>query len=273
MSSKKSLLTIKSLGLGALLLGLAQTPVMGFSITLDTFNEFESGSRQDAYLNDRSGDLPSDTDNNLSTSNVFGGKRTISVSNENAGEDLIELVIRNSKATFSAGGETVGGAQIIWDGISDSSFVDLTDNGSQKSIEIMIQSLDVGTDDNEINEQGFSDLILTFELEDADGDVGTISQTFTSNDAVNNTSQYFSYASVVQKTTVVDNVDFGEIDRIRFFTSDENVGTDFVFNFVQTSEIPFTFSPGLGLLISGGFVGFLGIRSKKAQKEDLTISE
>ncbi len=116
------------------------------------------------------------------------------------------------------------------------------------------------------SQQGFVDISLVFEFEDTEGDIGTISKTFTSNESIDGTSQYFLYEDVVQTTTVVDTVDFNEIDRVAFSTLDENIGTDFTFNFIQTSNVPFEFSTGLGLLVSGGFFGFLAVKIKKAKK-------
>ncbi len=267
MFVNKNLLTIKSLGLGALLLGLVQTPVMGFS--LDLFTDFEGTNVfQRTTISAFSGQNATNSDIDTSLdSTVFGGQRTIKLTKTNSGLNLndIGLTVFNGTAGLSVpDAEAV--AEIIWDG-NDGIATDFTDDGGveQKSFQINIQSLNIGTGDGDIS--------LNFEFEDTSGNKATITQQITSNIG-SPTDVFFSYSNRVESTEDAGgDVNLMQIDYARFYTSDENDGDDFVFNFVQTSEIPFTFTPGLGLLISGGFVGFLGIRSKKAQKEDLTTSE
>ncbi len=254
MIYSKNLIPIKSLGLGALLLGLTQTPVMGFNITLDEFSSFndpENGQFVELSNRSKTNDFSVDEETGLDTSSVFGGERLIRATKQNdlRGGGIIDIF--GGQASSSADANSIMRTEIIWDG-NDGMATDFTAN-NQQSIQINISSLNLGgTGSGE-------DLTLNFELQDTLGETATISQTVNSNLA--NTDLYFTYGSRDNQ-----NLDMTKIDYVRFHTSSENIGDDFVFNFVRSSDVPFEFSPGLGLLISGGFFSFLIIRSKKANK-------
>lgn len=100
-----------------------------------------------------------------------------------------------------------------------------------------------------------NDLVLNFELQDTLGETAVISQTITSN--LENIPLYFEYSSRDNQ-----DLDMTKVDYVRFYTDSENVSDDFVFSLIETAEIPFEFSPGLGLIVSGGFFVLLRIRKK-----------
>jgi hypothetical protein len=240
--------TIAYLGLSSLLLGLVQTPAMGF--TLDAFSDFEgSGTSQTAYINLLPGfpDMPTNPNTGLDTDSVFGGQRTITVRNENSGSGTIKLNLTNQKAEFDVGSSTIGGADIVWDGfdaLNDGQNIELDGGTTQRSFQLNIESLDVGQGSNPA-------ITLNFDIKDTSGKIATISKTLTS-DINTTTNLYFAY-----QDRTGDNVNLGSIDYIRFYTSDElSPAADFEFNFIQSSKVmPFEFSPTLGLLTSVGLFG------------------
>lgn len=254
-----------TIALSSLLVGLAQTSATAF--TLDAFSDFEgNNTNQNAFINNPfgGGDSPTNTDSNLSTTNVFGGQRTISVFNKNSGSNLILLNIVNGEADFSAGASTIGGSEIAWDGWQNSTtnFRNIEDdNGAtQRSFQVNIASLDIG--------QGDTNITFNFDIEDTSGNLATISQALTK-DIPSTTSIYFPYQNRVESTNDAGgNVNLQQINYIKFYTSNENVGDDFVFNFIQSSErVPFEFSPSLGLILGGSLFGFLNLQKKLKKRQ------
>ena len=223
-------------------------------ITLDEFTSFNDPVEgQFVQLSNRSttDDFVELDETGLDTSSVFGGERLIRATKLNDIRGGGNIDVFGGQAASSAGANSIMRTEIIWDG-NDGIATDFTAN-NQQSIQINIDSLVVGGTGSE------EDLILNFELQDTLGEKATISQTVTSNLA--NVDLYFNYSSRDNQ-----NLDMTQIDYVRFHTFSENIAGDFVFNFIQSSDVPFEFSPGLGLLISGGFFSFLIIRSKKANK-------
>ncbi|MDJ0647645.1 MAG: hypothetical protein QNJ60_02970 [Xenococcaceae cyanobacterium MO_188.B19] len=271
MLYSKNLLAIKSLGLGTILLGLAQTPAMGFS--LDLFTSFQTSDFQDVTLsgNSSAGTSRTDQDQNLDTT-VFGGKRRITITKTSSqrvrgtnelilGCDL-DLGCVSGTAAINVAANVIINSEILWDGNDTSNTpTDFTIDGGvvQQGIVINIESLNLGTGDG--------DITLNFELRDTSDNVATLSQTITSNIA-SPTNIDFRYFNRIESTSDAGgDIDLTNIDYARFYTSDENVSDDFIFNYIQT-DVPFNFSPGLGLIISIGVFGFLGFRNSKTDKSE-----
>ncbi len=158
MLSHKKLLTLKSLGLGIFCCGLFQTSAMGMSITLDSFDQFETGSTfqlvntqtLDNIIPPASSTSAEYTMSGLT--NVFGGSRTIRTTKLNTALGSTSVLVGLGEASISSDSSVIGRGEIIWDGISDTmSFVDITDSGSQKSIEVNIKTVVIGSDPDETN--------------------------------------------------------------------------------------------------------------------------
>lgn len=251
--------TIKEIALTGLLLGLAQNSALGFS--LDLFTDFEGSNTFQsislpAFAN--SGAQVSDVDSSLD-STVFGASRTLRLTrlNGTATPNQANLSAFNGIASLSTPPDYANTAEIIWDGFDASNSgqnIQLDGSTVQDSFKVDITLLNIGTGDG--------DLSLNFQIKDTSGNSATITQTFTSN--INNTtSVYFPYSSRVENPSNTSNVSLTNIDYIGFYTSDENIGDDFTFDLVQTAqEVPFEFSPGLGIILGGSFFGLKSLRKK-----------
>lgn len=271
---KIKFLATSSLIFSLFLLGLSHAPVKGF--TLDAFSDVEDGSGQSVFANFDGPpfffpDVTSNVDTGLDNT-VVGGRREIQIT-ENAGSNTILFSINTISeiADFQVGNGTAATTTIIWEGLDlaggVNDYVDITDNNGevQNSIQLNISELNIG---NEIGE-GPADLNFTFEFKDQDDNKTSITNTITSAILAPGESIFFAYQERVEDPDNDPNKNGGitnleRIDYIRFYTSDENTGDDFTFNFVQTSQsIPFEFSPPLGLIIGGSFVGLNILRKTR----------
>lgn len=258
--------SIYSLAFGILLLGAIPNPAMGF--TLDLFNDTESNSTfidppgfafpydgQQAELNGSNfGGQPlvpsSDPDTGLS--DVIGGQRTLSVEENNTvatgspGGGTINLKVDTAKeeVSFNVNAGTNGSASILWDGITASD-EDLTID-DQNSFLISILSIDI-----------VSGVTLNFEVTDEFSNSGVISNPVSSTG-----NAYFLYDDVMQNPANTSNVSFKDARSIEFYTSGEPDDLDFRFDFITSSNVPFEFSPSLGIIIGGGFLGINILRKK-----------
>ena len=252
--------TASSLGLSVLFLGLSQNPAKSF--TLDAFTSFESPETSQFVETQRrepNGTTVNDEQVNLD-STVFGGSRFIQVT-KNSGSEVstVSLDVFNGDTFY--GSTSNGSAEIIWQGNDSSNTpTDITIDGTteQKSIQLDILGLDIGAGIN---------LTLNFELKDTSDNVATISQTFTQ-DILSPQTIRFPYQNRVESTSDAGgNISLANIDYIKFYTSNENVGDDFSFDFLQTSQhVPFEFSPTLGIIIGSSFIGFNILRKRSKQK-------
>lgn len=259
--------------------GLALAPAGASAFTLDAFSDIEGTSYtfggvpftddstlQQAIVNDNSplDDIPTNTNTGLN--DVFGGARTLQVQEvidpASTGGNPVELVINQgiSQVNFSAGSGTRGKAEIIYDGF------DATNSGQnikfvggivQRSIALTFDSLGINSGDLEFN----------FDLRDTSDNVLTLTRTFTDADnflsSAGSRTEYFSFDGQSNETVAVGSADLTDIDYIRFYTSSENEADDFTFSFLATSEVPFEFSPGMGLLLGGGLFGWMKLRRKQ----------
>ena len=255
------------IALSTVLLGSAQTSATGFS--LDAFTSFETNNFQSVTVSPFSpqNTVANDLDPSLD-STVFGNARTLQIEKLDAGLNLnpISFGSAGGQAGFSVPDGTTAKAEIIWDGF------DLSNNGQdieidgsdvQRSFQVNIQSLNLGN--------GNGNLDLNFDIRDTSGNVGTLTRNITSN-IDTPTSLLFAYRGGfgTESNVVANNVNLQSIDYIRFYTDDENVGDDFTFNFIQSSEeVPFEFSPTLGLILGGSLFGFLKIKKNLQRSKSL----
>jgi len=262
-------LTTSGLVLSLFFLGLSQAPVRGF--TLDTFTESNTsvfGDSQFVYLNLAPvlPDTPIDVDTGLNGGSVFGEQREISITNNNGASSPIFFSINNNnsqQANLNVGTGDSASAEIIWDGndLSNTPTDFTIDNGVvQQSLQLVVVGLDGGQD------RGVE---LNFELRDTSNNVATISQLIQEevSSMIGNTpkSFYFAYQDRVEEDPL-NPINLTQVDYIRFYTSNEDVGVDFAFDFLQTSQfVPFEFSPALGIMLGGSFIG-LNILKKRMNK-------
>ncbi len=270
-------LPIKSLGLGVLLVGLAQTSVMGF--TLDLFDDVNDTffNRQEVFENVfirgvGFSDQPTDTDT-FTNSDVVGNNRHLKItidptSNTNNSSELIveansSILSLNTDSNISSTG------LVVWNGSSTIDFADLNadaalgldleaDGDGDDSIGVIINFSDQAVTD------GLS--LTLYEGTDGsdDGTTHTISLDIPVVTGGNTETLYFEYAEYEAAGVNINSVEYMALQITGQAASDIDI--DFIETAVQ--PIPFSFSPGLGLLICGGFFGFLGFRSRK--KSELT---
>ena len=248
-----------SLGLGILLLGLVPTSAMG--VTIDLFNDVDDdpndpddNSNLQIVIRDRiNTDLLSNTDSGLS--DVIDGYRTIDLEivNQNSPSSRAEsaFYIDTSvyqdnpinKAILDTGNGLTPRTNIIWDGgdgTLGTSGVDLTDGGGHNSF-----LLDINTVLGEVT--------LSFNVEDTNNKTGSISKNITSNG-----EHFFSYNDPAASA-----VDFSSIKSISLATSNEPDSLSYSYNSLKTAvEVPFEFSPSLGIILCGSFFGVYKLRQK-----------
>jgi len=249
--------TISSLGLGALLLGLVQTPAM--SINIDLFNAPADG--QQSIEIDGSQPLNYFVNNifdGLDLNNTIGGKREIQLTligrpekNNNNGTKLTVNPTIIPKISLSTDDELKSRATILWGRDSGSALGDLTDEGRDNSFELNVKSID-------------QPVTLNFFVKDTLGNEGTISNSISSS---NNTSYFFKYSAA-------NNVEFNSIQYVKLYTSNEPESLDLSFNSITTAQaVPFEFSPGLGIVLSSGFFCFHALKKRwKNNSSDKLIS-
>jgi hypothetical protein len=244
--NKMKLSTIAYLGFSTLLLGLMPTPAMG--VTIDLFDDVEStDDPPEQFVSDRFGSSTIfDEITDTSLTNVLGGTRTIKVNKyfptTNSGSSTAQFVIRESdgRAAFSSTSGTQGTFEITWDGDFGASGIDLTDNDTKDSFLIGVVSNDLG-------------VTLNFDVFD-----GTNTATYSQAVAAGTLGNvYFPFASFSNQTALQ------QAKSIKLYSSNEPADLDFTFTlFESAQEVPFEFSPSLGIIMCGSFFGFRAIRKR-----------
>ena len=258
----------RSLGLSALLLLLSQTSAQSF--TLDAFTSFDATQNPDdsqtvsIRRNSTAGAEDKLEHNNLDPATLFGDRRTIKITKNDSDRGAILLDLFDGEAFYESGSRVHGTSEIIWDGHEDAgTWVDI-EADDQNSIELTISSLIVG---NEVDSDGIIDFNFHFEIRDTSNNFVTITRTLTSN-VITPSPIYFLYQDRVEDPDNTANTELDKIDYIRFYTSDENEGADYTFDLVQTANIPFEFSPKLGIIVIGSF-WFLDFLRRKIIKSNI----
>jgi hypothetical protein len=257
--------TISSLGLGALLLGLAQNPAMG--VTIDLFTDSQSVSRT---IKPACSSYPcsSVTYSGINESTftgldaAIGGQRYMKVdipffqpfsySQRNGSRTAyldINSLTKPEQATLITDPAITASAMFRWDG-GGSLNANLQPNG-EDSFKIDILSID-----NTVN--------LVFTVTDTNNRQGTITEQVSSGG-----EQFLKFANISNPE-----VDFKDIKSVQLATASEPQSLDFEFAFVETAkEVPFEFSPSLGIILSGSFFGFHVLKKKwKNNSSDKLIS-
>jgi hypothetical protein len=239
---------VNSFGLGALLLGVVQTPAMG--VTIDLFNDvndLEDGFQTVFDSSTTSTPVREDTDTSLS--DVLGGQRYIKVETyQKAGGGsqvggLLEVDPVLTIVGFSTGTNVKAHATLRWDG-GGSLNQDLT-LGGHNSFRLEVSTID-------------QYVTLNFKVDDTSTNSGIISKTINAPG-----TYYFPYSEA-------SGVDFTSAKSIELYTSAEPTELDFTFDFAQTdidpATVPFEFSPTLGIILCGGFFAMKNSRKKDFSK-------
>jgi hypothetical protein len=253
--------TITYLSLSILLLGLIQTPVKG--ATIDLFSDVEDDVAGEQSVKDTSANNSAVNDLDSNLTDVLGGKRTISVSktlpkNNSQTAKFAEFTIDptpgTQEASFSATASTAGTFSILWngdfDGAGSNDYIDLTENGDKDAFQINITTNDLGVK-------------LKFDVTKTDNTVATYTTdpAITAGTLGNFTIPFASFSNSSA---------FQQAKSIKLSSSSEPTELDFSFTLFQTTKIiPFEFSPSLGIIIGGGFLGLHTLRKKiKASRDN-----
>ncbi len=257
-------------------LAMAQTPARGFS--LDLFSE-EDGSNQADFYNAGSylGTFPTtgqrvvinestsgtglvygstNTDSSLST--AIGGNRhlKITASNTNNLASLETATTEYSNSlNLNTNSNVVSTGLVVWNGSSSIDYDDLTANAS------LNVDLEADNDDDDsigINVK-FADLGGTLDLTLYDGtNTHTTSQSIPTVSSGSPETLYYNFFDYSNAGVNINSVDYISMELTG------PAGSDIEIDFIETvKEIPFNFSSSLGLIVSGSFFGFLGMRRKK----------
>ncbi len=236
--------TFSSLGLGALLFGVVQSPAS--AIIIDSFTapntpdyQLVSGNSVGDYSNTRTG-----------LSNVIGENRfmRLDILEKNAPPFAgANFSVYSGTATLSTEDNVRARATFIWNGGSSLGGANLR-AGGHNSFNLRVNSID-------------RPVTLNFKVTDTNDNVGTILKSIT------NPGEYlFNYDQTL-------GVNYSSAKSIELFTSNEPSSLDFNFDLVETAydptAVPFEFSPALGVLLSGGFFGFTFLKKKFQKKIEI----
>jgi hypothetical protein len=244
---------IAYLSLSVFFLSLIQTPAK--SVTIDLFNDVDgTGTRQNAS-DDTNDGLSATNPDGLTTplSNVLGGIRRITVEKLTGSPDddgvtkaLLQVKTDESLIALSSDNSVQPGFSVLWDGDFDDSgsnnYLDLTENGDKNAFQINVTRNDLG-------------LKLNFDVTKANNTVASYTSPQIAAGTTGNLT--FPFASFSNSSA------FQEAKSIRMYSSNEAEDLDFSFTLFQTTKIiPFEFSPSLGIIIGGGFLGLHTLRKK-----------
>lgn len=230
---------VYSLCISALFLGSYQTSAMAF--TLDLFTDAQNGSSQkvtlDPDLNQFTG---SDTDMLPGTEL---GQRTLDLtisSTSPTSLGIASLKVANGKGSINSDSDTfISLAKFTW-GSALTTPKDITTGGIDNSFQLNVLTVDL---------QGST---FTFTVKDEDGDEGSVSQNISSIG-----DKYFSYQNFPA------NVDKTRIRQVSLGITGAPPSFDATFDFIKSAQqVPFDFSPSLGLVCCGGLFGLNKFRKR-----------
>ncbi len=225
--------TIAYLGLSTLLLGLMPTPAI--AVTIDLFSEVQAPITQTG-----TGSQQSSVTAALESS-IIGLERESKVEVISGTRSAL-LEVNNGIAILETGNQTKSRATFTWDGINSAGLggKNLTLGGHNSF------KLDIGYIDQSVD--------LIFEVKDTSGNTGSIIKSNISSVG----SVFFNYGTVTNNS-----VNFSSVDSISLRTNNEPPSLDFEFLLAETArEVPFEFSPSLGIIMCGSFFGFRAIRKR-----------
>lgn len=236
------LFNLLNLGFSTLLLGLISSPAMGASITLDSFSDVDNDPFQ--FVQDDSVDGSPVTDTDGATTpltGVLGGTRTISVSKDSGSNPFdTSLIIDTSlqQASFSSPSATEGSFSITYDGDFGTG-IDLTNGGANDAFAIDVVTNDLG-------------VTLNFEVFDGTN-TATLAQAIA---PLETGTTYFSFADFSNQSSLT------QAQSITLSSSNEPANLDFEFQVLESTEIPFEFSPSLGIIFCAGLFGIHKLKRK-----------
>lgn len=252
-----------SLGFGALLLGIVQSPAM--SVTIDLFKDVSSDPGNNSGSQEIDLKWPTNSGNSSidNLTDVQWGKRSLSlnISSTNSTRSIalnhgsiLQVVTDVSSfgiADLSSQSTIIASATFDWDGWqTGDSYIDLEENNDD-SLVIDVIALDQGVN-------------LTFTVTDFADNEATLTRNITQ--SVNEEPLYFRYDTSPEY--INGTVDFNQVKRVQLDV--ENTTTpalDFTFDLIETQrEVPFEFSPGLGIILSGGIFGLHWLRKKSVKQ-------
>ncbi|MGK7899052.1 MAG: hypothetical protein AB4372_36910 [Xenococcus sp. (in: cyanobacteria)] len=230
------ILTASSLVVSALLLGLSQTPARGF--TLDTFTD------GDQFISVKDG---STSDSVTGITGTDFGNRTIEL-DMTSGRGSIEIDLTPQDAIVSANGSAqMNFSKFTWgsDTATPQNFKDISGHDSL-AVEILSIDLIEGA---------------TFSFTVTDSKITPETATVSSN--LNSLgTHYFRYSDFEADNS---NIDLNSIEKVELTVSGMPPAFDTTFDFIQSAQaVPFEFSPTLGIIIAGSFIGF-NILKKRAK--------
>jgi hypothetical protein len=254
--------TIAYLGLSALLLGLMQTPAKG--ITIDEFSDVADDIAGEQSVTDTTQNNTAVTDINNNLTGVLGSQRTLSVTKtapagNNQGSKSVQLAVDPTpsihEASYSSSANTTGNFAITWDGDFDgagtNNYVDLTEGGTKDSFLVRVTTNDLGVTLN-FDVTHANNTVAHYDIPLAAGTLGR---------------RYFPFASFSNPSALQ------QAKKISLYSSDAPAELDFGFTFFSSEEepvgVPFEFSPGLGMILGGGFLGLNTLRKKMKASNNL----
>ena len=270
------ILNICTLAFGSIILGVSANPAMGF--TLDLFSETDSNTAdlyiggslfqedtlyqgQEVRVNQDSstltGLLYKSEESDTGLSNVQGGNRHLKIETSSGSKEASLAVGTTSEniLNLNTDSKTTSIGTVVWNGSSSIDFNNLNTNAA---LGLDLESFDPDDDSLGINIE-FADQGGSLELTLSDGaNTHTDTQSIP---IVNNTppkSIYFDYG-----TYEAESININSIQYIAAEISGPPA-SDIDLNFLETAvrPVPFEFSPGLGIVVSGAFIGINVLKKK-----------
>ncbi|GAB4534785.1 MAG: hypothetical protein Tsb0014_21230 [Pleurocapsa sp.] len=238
----------------SLLLGLTQTSAMGFTIDLftDANDTYPSTSipYQKIEATGVFGSTTATTVTHTGLNDVLWGQRQLdlTVSSSEIGAGTIEVFGSPlTKASINSDSSaTVDLAKFTWGSDDNTTYVDITDsvngnNDNAFNLTVLKTDLTNGVD-------------ITFTVTDSAGLTGSVSQNVDSTGTVS-----FLYQDISNETP---SIQLGSIKKIEMSATNAPEAIDFEIDFLETGEVPFEFSPSMGIILLGSFLGISKLRKK-----------
>lgn len=225
---------------------LCLTPNVANAFTLDAFSDTNDVNQQ-VFLNNTFGtstNNPTDFDTGLPTASVVGGSRHLNISSDSGSFSF--LSVNSDVLTFNSGDGAVATGTVIYNGFSTANFTDFTENANLGDLDLTQNgddSLFVGINVNDLG-GGTLDISLFDGLNPA----ASVSQSIPVVTLGSPQSLEFQFSDFT-------GVDVTSVDSIQLSVTGV-AGQDLQLNFLATQDVPFEFTPGLGLILGGGLFAF-----------------
>jgi hypothetical protein len=250
---------IYSLGLGVLLLGLVPNSAAAFTLDLFTSGNSLTGKNnnipyQKVEVNlEENSDSASDLDTSLS--NVAWGQRQLDITASSSGLGTAQIEVIGGTQTrakiSSQAGVTIDSALFTWGFDSNTNYLDITDGGTHNVFNLNIITIDQNGAD------------IKFRVTDSQGDFGEVIV----DNITSNGSKSFAYNDIITNNSAVN---LNSIKKVQMEVLNAPADFDSQFDFVQSAydpafppaEIPFEFSPSLGIILCGSLFGVYKLRKR-----------